>query len=136
MMALLNHDRFTILTDRHGRFLGIALVSSSAPAVGPGFHGFLWVDTGLDGTVDAPVWKYYDEATGEWVTIGGAGGGMTLDEHTAIGDGSPHHAAVTLGAGSDPALSLDGQELTFGGVYISSSPPPLTTSGQLWLDIS
>jgi hypothetical protein len=37
---------------------------------------------------------------------------LTPAEHTAIGDGAPHHAAVTLGAGSDAALVLAGQELT------------------------
>jgi hypothetical protein len=37
---------------------------------------------------------------------------LTPTEHTAIGDGTPHHAAVTLGIGNDAALALSGQELT------------------------
>jgi hypothetical protein len=39
-------------------------------------------------------------------------GYLTPAEHTAIGNGSPHHAPVTLGVSSDPALALSGQELT------------------------
>jgi len=41
---------------------------------------------------------------------------FTEAEHTAIGDGAPHHAAVTLGVGSDAALALAGQELTLADV--------------------
>ncbi len=38
---------------------------------------------------------------------------LTPAEHTAIGNGAPHHAPVTLGAGSDAELAtLVGQELT------------------------
>ena len=38
-------------------------------------------------------------------------------EHTAIGDGAPHHPAITLGGGSDAALSLAaGQVLTLADV--------------------
>ena len=37
-------------------------------------------------------------------------------EHTAIGDSSPHHAAVTLGGGSAAELSLAGQQLTLAAV--------------------
>ncbi|OQA16990.1 MAG: hypothetical protein BWY63_02557 [Chloroflexi bacterium ADurb.Bin360] len=36
---------------------------------------------------------------------------LTPGEHTAIGDGSPHHAAVTLNAAADTLLSLSGQQL-------------------------
>jgi len=41
---------------------------------------------------------------------------FTAADHTAIGDGAPHHAAITLGGGSDPALSLAGQQLTLADV--------------------
>lgn len=37
---------------------------------------------------------------------------LTVDRHLAIGNSSPHHAPVTLGGGSDPALVLSGQQLT------------------------
>ena len=45
---------------------------------------------------------------------------LTQTAHTAIGSGSPHHAAVTLGAGSDAALALSGQELTLADVLTPS----------------
>lgn len=45
---------------------------------------------------------------------------LTPAEHTAIGDGAPHHAAVTLGA--NPGLSLSTQELVLG------TPSTLTVS--------
>lgn len=37
---------------------------------------------------------------------------MTPDEHTAVGDGAPHHAAVTLAADADTLLGLSTQQLT------------------------
>jgi hypothetical protein len=46
-------------------------------------------------------------------------------EHTAIGDGPPHHAAVTLDPGSDPALELEGQVLKL------TLPPPGGDGGTL-----
>ncbi len=39
-------------------------------------------------------------------------GYLTPAEHTAIGDGSPHHAAMTLAADADTLLGLSVQELT------------------------
>ena len=36
---------------------------------------------------------------------------LTPGEHTALGDGSPHHAAVTLSTAADTLLSLSGQQL-------------------------
>jgi len=41
---------------------------------------------------------------------------LTPAAHTAIGNSSPHHTPVTLGAGSDVALTLDGQQLTLANV--------------------
>ncbi len=38
---------------------------------------------------------------------------MTPAAHTAIGDGAPHHAAVTLGADADVLLGLSGQQIVF-----------------------
>lgn len=37
---------------------------------------------------------------------------LTPAEHTAIGDGAPHHAAVTLAASADVLLGLTGQQAT------------------------
>ena len=59
---------------------------------------------------DVEAWGYYDGADWQWFDE--PGDYLTWAEHMAIGDGAPHHAAVTLGVGSDPALSLAGQELT------------------------
>ena len=59
-----------------------------------------------------------DAAEGEAMVMGGAGKYVATDvltptEHTAIGDDSPHHAAVTLGAGSDADMAtLAAQALT------------------------
>lgn len=41
---------------------------------------------------------------------------LTPTAHMAIGNNAPHHAPVTLGAGSDIALTLVGQELTLANV--------------------
>uniref|UniRef100_A0A6H1ZC31 Uncharacterized protein n=2 Tax=viral metagenome TaxID=1070528 RepID=A0A6H1ZC31_9ZZZZ len=41
---------------------------------------------------------------------------LTPAEHTAIGSGAPHHAAVTLGVGSAAELTLAGQALTLAEV--------------------
>jgi hypothetical protein len=41
---------------------------------------------------------------------------LTVAAHAGIGNFSPHHAPVTLGAGSDPALTLAGQALTLADV--------------------
>ena len=61
-----------------------------------------------------------DAAVGEvpmWDGIGYAPEDvLTPAEHTAIGNNAPHHAPVTLGAGSDAALGLAGQELTLADV--------------------
>lgn len=38
---------------------------------------------------------------------------LTPAEHTAIGDGAPHHAAVTLAASATPILGLATQDLSF-----------------------
>jgi hypothetical protein len=63
------------------------------------------VDAGAPDDGDALA---FDEADGEWKPLDV----LTPAEHTAIADGAPHHAAVTLGAGNDPALALVGQALT------------------------
>jgi len=41
---------------------------------------------------------------------------FTSAQHSAIGNASPHHAAVTLGGGSAGELTLSGQELTLAAV--------------------
>jgi hypothetical protein len=66
---------------------------------------------------DALLW---DEATETFLPADV----LTPTEHTAIGNDSPHHAAVTLGAGNDAALALSGQELTL------TIPPPSGTYRQ------
>ena len=55
----------------------------------------------------------YDGAAWAWLALVDY---LTAAEHTAIGDGAPHHAAVTLKAGHDAALSLSGQELDLADV--------------------
>jgi hypothetical protein len=51
----------------------------------------------------------YNSGDGEWEPVDV----LTPTEHTAIGDDSPHHAAVTLGSGNDSSMaSLSTQELT------------------------
>ena len=45
-----------------------------------------------------------------------AGSALTVANHLAIGNFSPHHAPITLGGGSDPALALSGQQLTLADV--------------------
>lgn len=111
---ILNRNRFAILSDIWGRFRSLSLISPVTPVVGPGDDGYLWIDIGVDGTPDNPLWKMWDEAAATWRLIGGGAGdeGMSFDDHMAIGNAAPHHAPVTLGEGSDPALSLSGQELT------------------------
>jgi hypothetical protein len=69
MTALLPASRFVVLTDKHGRFRSIAIVSGAEPEVVPGEHGFLWVDTGVDGTLENPVLKMWDEEAADWQVI-------------------------------------------------------------------
>jgi hypothetical protein len=45
---------------------------------------------------------------------------LTVAAHAGIGNFSPHHAPVTLGAGSDPALTLAGQALTLADVLTAA----------------
>jgi len=56
---------------------------------------------------EAPVWT-----SGAWVGTNV----LTPAEHTAIGTASPHHAAVTLKAGHDAALTMIGQEIDLADV--------------------
>jgi len=75
-------------------------------------------DTPVNGELEAPIssnWAYDHENAADPHS-----GYLTPAEHTAIGDSSPHHAAVTIGAGSDPTLSLAGQELTLANVLTSA----------------
>ena len=51
---------------------------------------------------------------------------FTASDHTTVGNGSPHHAPVTLAVGSDTALSLSGQELSLADVL---TPTEHTTIG-------
>ena len=82
----------------------------------------------------------YNSVDGEWEPVDV----LTPTEHTAIGDSSPHHAAVTLGAGNDAALALSGQELTltlsgYSGELlmqdgVTAPPVPIETEDQTdWL---
>lgn len=64
-------------------------------------------DVDTTGKVDGDA-LLYSETTDKWEPSDV----LTPDEHTAIGNGAPHHAAVTLGGGNDAALALSGQELT------------------------
>lgn len=111
-MTILRQDRFAVLTDQWGRFRSLRLASPIEPTVGPGDDGFLWLDIGVDGTLSAPVWKMWDEAADTWRQIGNVSGDyLTLAQHAAIGDDSPHHPAATLDANADALLSLSTQEL-------------------------
>lgn len=93
---------------------GLTQDSDGALQVNPG--------TGIQVTGDAV-------ATQDSEIDHGSLGGLSDDDHTqyhndtraetwhdGIGDGSPHHAAVTLGGGSATELSLNGQELTLAEV--------------------
>jgi hypothetical protein len=64
--SLLPAGRFVVLTDKHGRFRSIAIVSGAEPEVVPGEHGFLWVDTGVGGALENPVLKMWDEDSRVW----------------------------------------------------------------------
>jgi len=111
---ILNRDRFAILSNIWGQFRSLSLISPMTPDVGPGDDGFLWIDIGVDGTSETPLWKVWDEAANVWRQIGGGGSGgdgMTEAEHTAIGNASPHHAPVTLDADAGTLLGLSEQAL-------------------------
>ena len=90
-----NRDVLTLITDQWGRFRSVCLRSPTAPSVGPGDDGFLWLDIGVDGTPETPVWKVWDEPQRTWRIIAGGAG----------------HDPVTLSAGADAILSLNNQEL-------------------------
>ncbi|MGQ9491717.1 MAG: hypothetical protein ACUVS6_13675, partial [Anaerolineae bacterium] len=77
---ILNRDRFAILSDAWGRFRSLALISPIPPNVGQGDDGFLWVDIGVDGTPENPIWKIWDEPAGTWRQIGGAAGTVDWDD--------------------------------------------------------
>lgn len=117
-MSILNRA-FTLLTDQWGRFRSASFISALTPTVGQGDDGFTWLDVGVEGSRAGPIFKYWSEPTQEWITVAAPPGdttGMTFGDHTAIGDDAPHHAAVTLGGGSDAALGLSGQVLTLADV--------------------
>ncbi len=100
-----------------GRVLGLPLVDytdtksniEALPSLEAGMTAFA-SDTGQFGYYDGTDWQWFNAPDGY----------LTEAEHTAIGDNSPHHAPVTLGTGSDPALSLSGQELTLADVLTPS----------------
>jgi hypothetical protein len=71
-------ERFCILSDRWGRLRSIALMSPIEPDVGMGDDGFLWLDIGVDGTPEMPVWKMWDEPQKTWRTV--AGGGHVIQD--------------------------------------------------------
>lgn len=79
---ILNRDRFAILSDIWGRFRSLSLISPMTPTVGPGDDGFLWIDIGVDGTPETPLWKVWDEAAGVWRLVGGGAGAVDWDSVT------------------------------------------------------
>lgn len=51
---------------------------------------------------------FFNGAGWEWLTVADY---LTDAKHTAIGDGAPHHAAITLNAAADTLLSLSTQQV-------------------------
>jgi hypothetical protein len=70
-VAILNRDRFCLLTDDRGHIRSFAFISPMAPLVGEGDDGFVWLDIGVDGTPALPVLKYWDEEGWTWRRTGG-----------------------------------------------------------------
>ncbi|MDW8072272.1 MAG: hypothetical protein RMK79_12485 [Anaerolineae bacterium] len=90
-------ERFAILTDIWNKFRSLSLISYKTPDIGPGDDGFLWIDIGVDGTPENPIWKMWDEAARTWRQIGGSGGSS--------------HPPVTLDGDADDILTLNGQQI-------------------------
>ena len=96
-----------------GRVLGLPLVDYTGAQAD--IESLADAEAGMTAFAsDVERWGYYDGTNWQWFDT--PGDYLTEAEHTAIGNSSPHHAPVTLGTGSDPALSLSGQQLTLANV--------------------
>jgi len=130
-----DHDGMTNLTNGvDGNVIG-SNTGSSGSGMGPSPHVAVTLDANADTLLSLNVQELgLDTQLANLVFSGPAAGGAAVptfrslvdldipaaimrdQEHTDIGDAAPHHAAVTLGAGSDATLALAGQELTLADV--------------------
>ena len=126
MSIVTQRTKFTQITDKWGRFRSVAIMSPDAPTVGSGDDGFLWIDTGVDGTPAVPVLKIWDEAAAVWYLIGSTAShdhndlgniqGGAADEYYHMT--SAQHTAATRDAtnaqnGLMPTAKLDNWDAAF-----------------------
>lgn len=130
-----DHDGMTNLVNGvDGNVIG-SNTGGSGSGMGPSPHVAVTLDANADTLLSLSVQELgLDTQLANLVFSGPAAGGAAVPtfrslvdadipaaimrdaEHTAIGDGAPHHAAVTLAGGSAAELTLAGQELTLAAV--------------------
>lgn len=63
---------------RGGETISLDVVSPFEPPEEWREDGFLWIDTGVDGTPENPAWKIWDDLRKEWVLTRAAGASGTF----------------------------------------------------------
>ena len=119
-------ERFCILSDRWGRLRSIALMSPIEPDVGVGDDGFLWLDIGVDGTPETPVWKVWNEPQKTWRTI--TSGHVIQDEGSDlpqrgylnfVGNG-----VTVIDSGTATVVQIPGTSAVVPAIVTTVSPAP------------